>query len=57
MLSMFASLAQLERDVITERTTGGRNERGKIDGEKGGHGQWVTLAPLIEELDHDRTDP
>jgi DNA invertase Pin-like site-specific DNA recombinase len=54
---MFASLAQLERDVITERTTGGRNERGKIDGEKGGHGQWVTLAPLIEELDHDRTDP
>jgi site-specific DNA recombinase len=36
VLSMFASLAQLERDVITERTTGGRNERGKIDGEKGG---------------------
>ena len=36
VLSMFAALAQLERDVIIERTTGGRNARGLIDGEKGG---------------------
>lgn len=36
VLRMFASLAELERDNIAERTTGGRNERGKIDGEKGG---------------------
>lgn len=36
VLRMFASLAELERDNIVERTTGGRNERGKKDGEKGG---------------------
>jgi len=33
---VFAALAQLERDNIVERTTSGRDERGKIDGEKGG---------------------
>lgn len=36
VLRMFASLAELERDNIVERTTAGRDERGKIDGEKGG---------------------
>lgn len=36
VLSIFAALAQLERDNIVERTTGGRNERGKRDGERGG---------------------
>jgi site-specific DNA recombinase len=36
VLRMFASLAELDRDNIVERTTGGRNERGKKDGEKGG---------------------
>jgi site-specific DNA recombinase len=36
VLRMFASLAELERDTIVERTTAGRNTRGKIDGEKGG---------------------
>ena len=36
VLRMFASLAELERDTIIQRTTDGRNERGKIDGEKGG---------------------
>ncbi|HEX2622654.1 MAG TPA: recombinase family protein [Phototrophicaceae bacterium] len=36
VLTMFAALAQLERDTIVERTTAGRNERGRIDGEKGG---------------------
>jgi site-specific DNA recombinase len=36
VLTMFAALAQLERDVIVERTTAGRNERGRRDGEKGG---------------------
>lgn len=36
VLTMFAALAQLERDTIVERTTAGRNERGKVDGEKGG---------------------
>lgn len=36
VLTIFAGLAQLERDVIVERTTAGRNMRGKIDGEKGG---------------------
>ena len=36
VLTMFAALAQLERDTIIERTTAGRNQRGKIDGERGG---------------------
>lgn len=35
-LTLFAALAQLERDTIVERTTAGRNQRGKVDGEKGG---------------------
>ena len=36
VLTIFAALAQLERDNIVERTTDGRNSRGKRDGEKGG---------------------
>ena len=36
VLTLFAGLAQLDRDNIVERTTGGRNERGKLDGERGG---------------------
>lgn len=36
VLTMFAALAQLERDNIVQRTTDGRNARGKLDGEKGG---------------------
>lgn len=36
VLTMFAALAQLERDNIVERTTAGRNVRGLKDGEKGG---------------------
>jgi site-specific DNA recombinase len=36
VLTVFAALAQLERDTIVKRTTDGRNERGKRDGEKGG---------------------
>ena len=36
VLRMFASLAELDRDNIVERTTAGRNARGSIDGERGG---------------------
>lgn len=36
VLTILAGLAQLERDTIVERTTAGRNLRGKRDGEKGG---------------------
>lgn len=36
VLTMFAALAQLERDTIVERTTAGRNVRGRKDGERGG---------------------
>ena len=36
VLTMFAALAQLERDTIVQRTTDGRDARGRIDGEKGG---------------------
>lgn len=36
VLRMFASLAELERDNIVERTTDGRNARGRIDGDRGG---------------------
>lgn len=35
-LTLFAGLAQLERDTIVERTTAGRDERGRQDGERGG---------------------
>jgi site-specific DNA recombinase len=36
MRTMFLALAELERDIIVERTTAGRNARGKRDGDKGG---------------------
>ena len=36
VLTMFAALAQLERDTIVQRTTDGRDARGRVDGEKGG---------------------
>jgi site-specific DNA recombinase len=36
VLAFHARLAQLERDTIVERTTAGRDLRGKQDGEKGG---------------------
>ena len=36
VLTMFAALAELERDNIAERTTAGRNQRGRLDGERGG---------------------
>lgn len=36
VLTMFAALAQLDRDMIVQRTTDGRNARGGLDGEKGG---------------------
>ena len=35
-MTMFAALGQLERDTIVARTTDGRNERGRRDGERGG---------------------
>ncbi len=37
VLTMFAALAQLDRDTIVKRTTDGRDARGKSDGEKGGN--------------------
>jgi site-specific DNA recombinase len=37
VLTMFAALAQLDRDNIVKRTTEGRDARGKHDGEKGGN--------------------
>ena len=37
VLTMFAALAQLDRDNIMKRTTDGRDARGKRDGEKGGN--------------------
>ena len=36
MRTVIAAIAEFERDTIVARTTAGRNERGKIDGEKGG---------------------
>lgn len=36
MLSIFAALTELERDTIKERTSAGREQRGKTDGERGG---------------------
>src|SRR5262249_38869476 len=37
VLTMFAALAQLDRDNIVKRTTDGRDARGRRDGEKGGN--------------------
>ncbi|MBX0328680.1 recombinase family protein [Oscillochloris sp. ZM17-4] len=37
MLTIFAALAQLERDQIVKRTADGREARGRKDGEKGGN--------------------
>jgi site-specific DNA recombinase len=37
VLTLFAALAQLDRDQIVKRTTDGRNARGQRDGEKGGN--------------------
>ncbi len=36
MRTMLAAIAEFERDTIVERTTDGRNKRGKKDGDKGG---------------------
>lgn len=36
MRTFFLGLAEFERDLIVERTTAGRNARGKKDGERGG---------------------
>ena len=36
VLTLFAALAELERGVIVERTTAGRDNRGRKDGERGG---------------------
>ncbi len=37
VLTLFAAMAQLDRDTIVRRTTDGRNERARKDGEKGGN--------------------
>jgi len=50
VLTLFAALAQLERDLIAERTSAALSERGAIDGEKGGrlpYGYLRTDAGLI----------
>ncbi len=36
VLTMFAAISQLERDLIAQRTSDALSERGKINGEKGG---------------------
>ena len=57
VVSMFAALAQLERDTIVERTTAGRNARGQVDGERGGRvpfGYRRTVDGL--EVDDDAAD-
>jgi len=36
VLTVFAALTQLDRENIVQRTTDGRNERGKVDGDRGG---------------------
>lgn len=36
MRTMIAAIAEFDRDSIVERTTAGRDERGKVDGDKGG---------------------
>lgn len=53
MRTMFAGVAEFERDSIVARTTAGRNARGLVDGEKGGalpYGYTRTEAgPQVDE--------
>jgi len=54
VLTIFAALAQLERDNIVERTTSGRNQRGKQDGERGGrlpYGYVRSPAGIVVDAD------
>ena len=54
VLTMFAAIAQLERDNIVERTTAGRNVRGLKDGEKGGRVPYgYTRGPAGLVIDED----
>jgi site-specific DNA recombinase len=54
VLTMFAGLAALERDTIVERTTAGRDQRGKIDGEKGGRLPYgYKRTPAAVEIDEE----
>jgi site-specific DNA recombinase len=50
---MFASLAELDRDNIVQRTTDGRNARGRINGERGGMlPMGYTRTPQGVEIDN-----
>src|SRR5260221_5046929 len=58
VLSLFASLAQLERDLIAERTKAALGEKSKRDGEAGGrlpHGYLRTDAGLLVDAEAART--
>jgi len=48
VLTMFAALAQLERDTIVERTTAGRNARGQVDGERGGRVPFGYVRTMVD---------
>ena len=58
VLTLFAALAQLERDLISERTTAALAERGAIDGEKGGRLPYgyirtatgISIEPIAAEV-------
>lgn len=54
VLTMFAALAQLERDLISERTRAALAEHGRRDGERGGrvpYGYRRTPAGIVVESD------
>ena len=51
-LTIFAAIAQLDRENIVERTTAGRNERGKIDGERGGRLPYGYVRAETIAIDH-----
>lgn len=53
VLTMFSAIAQLERDVIAERTTAGRNKRGELDGEKGGRVPFGYVRTFEEKISVD----
>jgi len=60
-LGIFASLAEYERDLITERTTGGREQRGQYDGERGaltpmGYRRAYTLQDDGKRISHIEID-
>lgn len=54
MRTFFLGLAEFERDLIVERTTAGRNARGRRDGDRGGRMPMGYIRANGISVDHER---